>query len=121
MRCGSSRSSMERRWVRHVSIWCGLVRRLGKEMSMTDDRRTFLKGIGMMSALVAAGCAAPSRRSGARGRTMKLDAMHQRLAAYVDRGDLPGYVALVARDDEVQVDLAGMTARGGSVAVRRDT
>jgi len=54
---------------------------------MTDDRRTFSQAIGTMSALVAAGCAAPSRVSGTRRGTMQLDAMHKRLAAYVDRGD----------------------------------
>jgi CubicO group peptidase (beta-lactamase class C family) len=52
---------------------------------------------------------------------MQLDAMHQRLAGYVDRGEVPGYVALVARGDEVQVDAMGKTARGGSVAMRRET
>lgn len=52
---------------------------------------------------------------------MQLEAMHQRLAAYVDRGDVPGYVALVARGDEVQVDAMGTAARGGSVPVGRDT
>ena len=87
---------------------------------MTDDRRTFLKGLGTMSTLVAAGCA-PSRGGGARSHPMQLDAMHQRLAAYVDRGEVPGYVALVVRGDEVQVDATGMTARGGSVPVRRET
>ena len=87
---------------------------------MTDDRRTFLKTIGTMSALVAVGCA-PSRGGGARSRPLQLDAMRQRLAAYVDRGEFPGYVALVARGDEVQVDAAGTTARGGSVRMRRES
>jgi CubicO group peptidase (beta-lactamase class C family) len=84
---------------------------------MTDDRRTFLQGMGT---LVAAGCA-PSRGSGARSRPVQLDAMHQRLAGYVDRGEVPGYVALVARGDEVQVDAMGTAVRGDSVPVRRDT
>jgi CubicO group peptidase (beta-lactamase class C family) len=51
---------------------------------------------------------------------MQLDTMHQCLATYVTRGELPGYVALVARGDEVQVDAAGTTARGGSVPMRRE-
>jgi CubicO group peptidase (beta-lactamase class C family) len=89
-------------------------------MIMTDDRRTFLKGIGMMSAL-AAGCATPSRGPRRGGSTMQLDDMHKRLAAYVERGEIPGYVALVARGDEVQVDAMGNTARGGTVPVRRET
>jgi CubicO group peptidase (beta-lactamase class C family) len=75
-------------------------------MIMIDDRRMFLKGIGTMST---------------GSHSMQFDAMHQRLAAYVDRGEVPGYVALVARGDEVQVDATGMTARGGSVPVRRET
>jgi hypothetical protein len=58
-------------------------------MIMTDDRRTFLQGMGTMSALVAAGCVAPSRGTGARKHPMQLDAMHQRLAGYVDRGEVP--------------------------------
>jgi len=87
---------------------------------MNDDRRTFLKSLGTMSALVTVGCA-HSRGGETRSNSMQLDAMHPRLADYVARGELPGYVALVARAGEVQVDAAGTTARGGTVAMRRET
>jgi CubicO group peptidase (beta-lactamase class C family) len=47
--------------------------------------------------------------------------LHDALAARVDRGEFPGVVTLVARDDDVEVDAIGVTAFGGDVPMRRDT
>jgi CubicO group peptidase (beta-lactamase class C family) len=52
---------------------------------------------------------------------MQRDVIRQRLAPHVDRGEIPGLVALVARGGDVQVDALGTTAQGGAVPVRRDT
>ncbi|WP_433369836.1 serine hydrolase domain-containing protein [Actinoplanes sp. CA-142083] len=43
------------------------------------------------------------------------------IAARVDRGEFPGVVALVARDDDVTVHTVGVTRFGGDVPMRRDT
>jgi CubicO group peptidase (beta-lactamase class C family) len=43
------------------------------------------------------------------------------MAARVERGEFPGMVTLVARDDYVHVDTIGTTAFGGDVPMRRDT
>ena len=43
------------------------------------------------------------------------------MAARVDRGELPGVVMLIARDDDVEVDAIGVTAFGGDVPMRRET
>ncbi|MEV4343469.1 serine hydrolase domain-containing protein [Actinoplanes sp. NPDC049596] len=47
--------------------------------------------------------------------------LQQAMAARVERGEFPGLVALVARDDNVLVETAGVTAFGGDVPMRRDT
>jgi CubicO group peptidase (beta-lactamase class C family) len=39
----------------------------------------------------------------------------------VERGEFPGIVTLVARDDDVRVDAIGVTHFGGDVPMRRDT
>jgi CubicO group peptidase (beta-lactamase class C family) len=49
-----------------------------------------------------------------------LGALHDVLAAHVDRGDLPGYVALVARGGEVWVDVVGAKAFGDPEPMGRD-
>jgi CubicO group peptidase (beta-lactamase class C family) len=41
------------------------------------------------------------------------DHMHQLLGGYVTRGEIPGLVALVARGDDVHVDVTGSMAIGG--------
>jgi CubicO group peptidase (beta-lactamase class C family) len=43
------------------------------------------------------------------------------IAARVGRGEFPGVVALVARDDDVTVHTVGVTRFGGDVPMRRDT
>jgi CubicO group peptidase (beta-lactamase class C family) len=52
---------------------------------------------------------------------MHIASLHQAMAARVERGEFPGIVTLVARDDHVSVDSIGTTAFGGDVPIRRDT
>src|SRR5258708_31768182 len=47
--------------------------------------------------------------------------MHDVMAGYVERGEVPGIVTLVSRRGEVHVDAIGMKAVGGSDPMRRDT
>jgi len=47
--------------------------------------------------------------------------LRQAMTARIDRGDFPGLVALVARDDDVWVDAVGVTGFGGDAPMRRDT
>lgn len=51
----------------------------------------------------------------------RLERMHRVLGGYVDRGDVPGLVALVARDGEVHVETLGTASFGESVPMKRDT
>jgi CubicO group peptidase (beta-lactamase class C family) len=53
--------------------------------------------------------------------TVRLGRMHDIMAGYVERGDVPGIVTLVSRRGEVHVDAIGMQAVGGSAPMRRDT
>jgi CubicO group peptidase (beta-lactamase class C family) len=50
----------------------------------------------------------------------RLDRMHDVMAGYVERGEVPGIVALVARAGEVYVDSVGKKSIGGD-PVQRDT
>ncbi len=47
--------------------------------------------------------------------------MHDVMAQYVERGDLPGLVTLVSRRGEVHIDAIGTLAAGGSEPMRHDT
>jgi CubicO group peptidase (beta-lactamase class C family) len=51
----------------------------------------------------------------------RLGRMHDVMAGYVERGDVPGIVTLVSRRGEVHLDAIGMKALGGRDAIRRDT
>ena len=51
----------------------------------------------------------------------RLARMHDVMAGYVERGEVPGLVTLVSRRGEVHVDAIGMKALGGSDPMRRDT
>src|SRR5262245_26981850 len=51
----------------------------------------------------------------------RLRRMHEVMAGHVERGELPGVVALVSRRGAVHVDAIGTTATGGSDPMRRDT
>src|SRR5271167_1106825 len=47
--------------------------------------------------------------------------MHNIMARYVERGEVPGIVTLVSRRDEVHVDAIGTKVVGGSDPIRRET
>jgi CubicO group peptidase (beta-lactamase class C family) len=47
--------------------------------------------------------------------------MHDAMAGYVERGEVPGIVTLVSRRGEVHIDAIGMKALGGTDPIRRDT
>jgi CubicO group peptidase (beta-lactamase class C family) len=51
----------------------------------------------------------------------RLERMHDVMARYVERGDLPGLVTLVSRRGEVHVDPIGTLAAGGGAPMRHDT
>jgi CubicO group peptidase (beta-lactamase class C family) len=51
----------------------------------------------------------------------RLERMHDVMAGYVDRGKVPGLVALVSRAGELRVDALGSLAVGGQSPVQRDT
>ena len=51
----------------------------------------------------------------------RLGRMHDVMAGYVERGDVPGIVTLVSRRGEVHVDALGMKAASGQGPMRRDT
>jgi len=50
-----------------------------------------------------------------------LDRLHSVLYGYVERGEIPGIVALVSRGDDVYVETLGTMAVGNSAPVKRDT
>ena len=49
-----------------------------------------------------------------------LQRLHDRLATHVERGEVPGLVALVARGPDVHVEVLGTAAFGATTALRRD-
>ena len=51
----------------------------------------------------------------------RLGRMHDVMAGYVERGDVPGVVTLVSRRGEVHVDAIGMKAIRSGDPIRRDT
>ena len=51
----------------------------------------------------------------------RLERMYDVMAGYVDRGQVPGLVALVSRAGELRVDALGSLAVGGQTPVQRDT
>src|SRR5438128_7909396 len=52
---------------------------------------------------------------------VRLGRMHDVMAGYVERGEVPGLVTLVSRRGEVHVDVIGTQAIGDSPPMRRDT
>jgi len=50
----------------------------------------------------------------------RLARMHDALAGYVERREIPGLVALVARDGDVHVEALGTMALGGAAPMTRD-
>ena len=53
--------------------------------------------------------------------TARLGRMHDVMAGYVERGEVPGLVTLVSRRGETHVDALGTMAVGGRDPMRRDT
>ena len=51
----------------------------------------------------------------------RLGRVHDVMAGYVDRGDVPGLVTLVSRRGEVEVEAMGTLAAGGDARVERDS
>src|SRR5215469_8037019 len=51
----------------------------------------------------------------------RLQKMHEVLSGHVERGEMPGLVALVSRHDEVHVDALGTTSVSGSAPMGADT
>src|SRR5215208_4342524 len=52
---------------------------------------------------------------------VRLGRMHDVMAGHVERGEVPGIVTLVSRQDEVHVDAIGMKAIGDSDPMQHDT
>jgi CubicO group peptidase (beta-lactamase class C family) len=50
----------------------------------------------------------------------RLRRMHDVMAGYVDRGDVPGMVTVISRRGETHVDVLGTMAEGGGAPMRRD-
>ena len=48
-----------------------------------------------------------------------MERLHQALSRHVERGDMPGLVALVAREDDVHVETVGHKAFGDSEPIGR--
>ncbi len=51
----------------------------------------------------------------------RLGRLHDIMAGYVERGEVPGLVTLLSRRGEAHVDVIGKKAVGGSDPMRRDT
>ncbi len=48
-------------------------------------------------------------------------ALHSTMTGYVERGDIPGIVTLIAQGDEIHVGAIGVQSIGDSTSMRRDT
>ena len=64
----------------------------------------------------AGGCSHERGRTGSR----RVARLHDRLAAHVERGTVPGLAALVARGDDVHVEVLGTPAVDDPAPLRRD-
>src|SRR5260221_3604454 len=51
----------------------------------------------------------------------RLGRMHDVMAGYVERGEVPGLVTLISRRGQVHVDMIGRQSLGGGEPMRRDT
>lgn len=91
--------------------------RLGRHAGFTRDvrvsRRAFMVGCGGL--LVAAAAPERVRAAGA------FDRLGAALDARVDDGGLPGFVALVAREEAVHVHVGGVRSLATGAPMRRDT
>ena len=118
------------------------LRRPGRESITRMDRRDFLKRAAMSGAMLGSGLAgvrsisvAPAPGLGAAMSTTAfsragLDRIHDLMAGYVNREEIPGIVALVSRKGELHVDAIGSLSKpvrrrrtrilaGGSTGLRR--
>src|SRR6266852_5545937 len=110
---------------------------LNESKHLEVDRRIFLRAAALVVPISLAAQSSraeserqskihePRRREKAMGTgglsKARLGRMHDVMAGYVERGDVPGIVTLVSRRGEVHVDAIGMKASGGSAPIRRDT
>lgn len=51
----------------------------------------------------------------------RLARLHDFMAGYVERGEVPGLVTLISRRGEVQADALGVLAAGSRLPIQRDT
>src|SRR5439155_14857480 len=51
----------------------------------------------------------------------RLERLHRVLSGYIDRGDMPGLVALVSCHDDVHIEMLGTTSVGDAAPMTRDT
>jgi CubicO group peptidase (beta-lactamase class C family) len=51
----------------------------------------------------------------------RLDRLHQVMAGYVERGEVPGLVTILSRHDAVYADVIGSKVLGGADPIQRDT
>lgn len=82
-------------------------------MTARFDRRAALQAIGIAGGALLLDCAGRQR--------METNRMRDVLAADVERGDLPGLVAITSRKGDVQVEVIGAKAFGSKDPMRRDT
>ncbi len=106
------------------------------EKQQATDRRQFLKAAAVSAALAPAPVAAKlAEREGPAGRTegriramtmggfseTRLARLRDCMAGFVERGEVPGLVAMVCRRGEVHAHAIGQKATEGDDPVRRDT
>ena len=97
-------------------------------MSELDGRR-LLKRATVSAALASPVGMAKLNKTAGRNISMRtsglsktrLERMHDVMAGYIDRGQVPGLVALVSRGGELHLDALGSLSAGGKFPVRRDT
>jgi CubicO group peptidase (beta-lactamase class C family) len=108
------------------------LRRPGRESITRMDRRDFLKRAAMPGVMLGSGLAgvrpisvAPAPGLGAVMSTTAfsragLNRIHDRMAGYVNREEIPGIVALVSRKGKLYIDAIGSLSLGGEASLRRD-
>src|SRR5689334_8041539 len=90
------------------------------------NRRTFLKAVAQGGAVWLAGCATTTGRAGS-PKNMRafspagIDDLHRVMAGYVERGEVPGMVTLLARRGDVRIDAIGALAVGSKSPMQHDT
>ena len=85
-------------------------------------RRKVVEATCALGSLALLDCMAKSVPAAAGGTAMsKPEELETRMAEHVERGELPGLVALVSRRGEVQVEVIGNKTAGAVDPIRRDT